>query len=301
MSLIINQERLFVRDLFPFHDYLLLDEPIDPDETDAWAVVPFNGERIAAWLSVVYKEPHRIVDQNRVYDIIHTTTNPEEGRYFIQLRLQGRLHAFNFAREGTLDVGKGNALTDKDYITALQYILIETCGNGEAWGDQMLAITKIQFAILRSLPGGWNSEIELGEDIKIPRTFKISCRAYKKTRTNVSRHSRPYDREEGKFAYVEMLPLYKRLNDGSTEEAMSFTFRKGDFVDVLASFEVVTHKGRSPVVHLKLEEVVQLKSAEVVSQPQPLPTAPDTGEIANGPHRLGRAYTRVDIAGEMEI
>lgn len=77
----------------------------------------------------------------------------------------------------------------------------------------------------------------------------------------------------------------KRTDSGSLVRATPITFNKGDFVDVLVSFEVV-RLDEKDIVHLHLDTIIQLKPANemrtvcTTSRSFPIPSEPNPSHLA---------------------
>ncbi|KAG8915932.1 hypothetical protein FRC00_005753 [Tulasnella sp. 408] len=203
------------------------------DVTALWQSVPptTDVEALSKWFFV--KMIDTPADITRRFKVYHSREDSaaEDDDYEVEVRLQGMLASFNFARGGDWS-GR-----NEDRCKARQFVELQDVGSTNAWKIQTQTIADLRYYILRN------------ESVR-----------------HVEKRS-GWQKPTTRWLFDDGPAFFKRTADGDLSEATHEEFQIGDFVDVVATFEIVTLPTKAQV-HLTLQSVTLLKTKSEGSEPR---------------------------------
>ncbi|KIO26439.1 hypothetical protein M407DRAFT_24286 [Tulasnella calospora MUT 4182] len=223
------------------------------DVTALWQSVPptTDVEALAKWFFVkIIDSPADITRRFKVYHSREDSA-AEDDDYEVELRLQGMLASFNFARGGDWS-GR-----NEDRCKARQFVELQDVGSTNAWKIQSQTIADLRYYILRNVPGPHTATIS--RDLRQPDRIFVNRRAFVKESFRHLEKRSSSQKPTTRWVFDGGPAFFKRTAEGGVSEATHEQFQIGDFVDVVATLEIVTLPTKAQV-HLTLRSVTLLKT-----------------------------------------
>ncbi|OBZ67374.1 hypothetical protein A0H81_12738 [Grifola frondosa] len=255
------------RELWPSHIGIPLNDHDSEKTLPAWKLMPDNFEDISAW-GVVEPVASPVDGIERSMWIYHPTMKSSKTK--VTVRIQGFVDAINIAPLGDWDGREQNA------GGAMQSLAL--CGSGlnAPFAAQCESLEELRYAILCAVHHDAGSAVRMPAEDNI----KLSRRVFRKIsplhRQEIHSALRPGDDPRGRAAKIShrwrvpfRIGVGVQHPDGKIVHAPQISIRKGDFVDVSFTPEIVCKRSRNgPQFEVKFEmqNIVRLFTRQEFSQ-----------------------------------
>ncbi|KZV89568.1 hypothetical protein EXIGLDRAFT_771627 [Exidia glandulosa HHB12029] len=235
-------------------------DPIGIFTCKEWEVVPYDSLSLVDWLHVVPK--NSISEKSRPYYVVHKSYTSGDPTYEVTLRIQGFLKSSVLSPIGTWDGDPSNA------HLAVQRIVLGGGETDDAWISTLKQLNRVISVVTRK--SGFNGSPHLLTEsvgTVIPfqrRVFLKAANAPPFSVQNIGDELLPYAArlQDMSQQWVTDAPLLTgALRTTGVRRCNHALFRDGDFVDVLASFEIVCKK-QVTRVYFAFDRIVQLAARD---------------------------------------